>query len=128
MLEYIDKRLPFAIPKVSPTDILPSEDGVKEPVSRGLKKDGDPLDLNTVELSIHARIAQGAYLLGHVIVRVSTSASDSDSSSCAAAYADNTLRSYAMDLLQLSNHGHLCWPYAICLRYCFQWPIISFKG
>ncbi|KAH7370820.1 hypothetical protein BKA65DRAFT_471996 [Rhexocercosporidium sp. MPI-PUGE-AT-0058] len=113
VLEYLDKKLPFAIPKLSPSDILPSEDGTRQAVFLGLKRDGHAPDPGA-ELSIYARIAQGAYLLGHVIDRVR--ASNPDSSSCGAAYVDNTLRLYAMDLLQPTGHGHLCWPYGICLR------------
>ncbi|KAK0122398.1 hypothetical protein ONS95_010638 [Cadophora gregata] len=113
MLDCIDKKLPFAIPSPSPSDILPSEDGTRFQVSIGLSQQGKPADPSTVELSIGARIAQGAYLLGHVIDRVSTS--KPSISSCAAAHVDLTLRSYAMELLKPAGHGHLCWPYAICL-------------
>jgi len=115
MLEYMDKKLPFAIISPRPSDILPSDNGTRIPVSSGLSQHGKPAVPSTVELSIGARIAQGAYLLGHVIDRVS--AAKSNTSSCGAAYVDMTLRSYAMDLLKPAGHGHLCWPYAICLRY-----------
>ncbi|KAG4423432.1 hypothetical protein IFR04_003399 [Cadophora malorum] len=113
MLEYMDKKLPFAIISPRPSDILPSDNGTRIPVSSGLSQHGKPAVPSTVELSIGARIAQGAYLLGHVIDRVS--AAKSNTSSCGAAYVDMTLRSYAMDLLKPAGHGHLCWPYAICL-------------
>ncbi|KAL2066647.1 hypothetical protein VTL71DRAFT_2719 [Oculimacula yallundae] len=113
MLEYIDKNLPFAIPKLEYSGTLPSEDGSRRPISHGLKQYGDTSSPDVTELSVPTRIAQGAYLLGHVIDRVR--ASNPDSSSCGAAQIDVTLRSYAMDLLQPSDHGHLCWPFAICL-------------
>jgi hypothetical protein len=114
MLEYIDKKLPFAIPTPLPTDLLPSDDGTREPASQGLSLHGATPVNTSVALSVHARIAQGAFLLSYVIDRVS--ASDPNSSSCGAAFLDNALRSYAMTLLQPNDHGYLCWPYSICLR------------
>ncbi|PVH80981.1 hypothetical protein DL98DRAFT_588037 [Cadophora sp. DSE1049] len=112
MLEYMDRKLPFAIPSPGPSDILPSEDGTRVPVSSGLSQQGKAPIPSTVELCISARIAQGAYLLGHVIDRVSSS----KLSSCAAAHVDITLRSYAMDLLKPAGHGHLCWPAILVLN------------
>ncbi|KAH7413374.1 hypothetical protein BKA64DRAFT_638037 [Cadophora sp. MPI-SDFR-AT-0126] len=113
MLEYMDRRVPFAIKTPSPSDILPSEDGARIPVSCGLSQEGKWPIPSTVELSVSARIAQGAYLLSYVIDRVSVS--KSTISSCAAAQLDASLRSYALDLLKPAGHSHLCWPYAICL-------------
>lgn len=115
MLEYMDKKLPFAIPTPILSDILPSENGERVSVSSGLSLQGKPPISNPIELCVSARIAQGAYLLGHVIDRVS--AVKSDISSCGAAHVDMTLRSWGMDLLKPAGHSHLCWPYAICLRY-----------
>jgi len=124
MLEYIDKKLPFAIPTPLPTDLLPSDDGTREPASQGMSLHGAMPTNTSVELSVHARIAQGAFLLSYVVDRVS--ASDPNSSSCGAARLDNTLRSYAMTLLQPKGHGHLCWPYSICLRWVsIYFPLIS---
>lgn len=80
MLEYIDKGLPFAIPTPLPYDLLPSDDGTRVLVSQGLKQHGAAPSETSVHLSVHARIAQGAYLLGYVIDRVSES--DPNSSSC----------------------------------------------
>ena len=114
MLEYIDKKLPFAIPTPHPTDILPSDDGTRAPVSQGINLHGTtPIDAS-VELSVHTRIAQGAFLLSHVIDCVN--ASGPNSSACGAAFLDNALRSYAMTLLPPNGHGYFCWPYSICLR------------
>ncbi|TAQ86141.1 hypothetical protein B7494_g5546 [Chlorociboria aeruginascens] len=113
MLEYIDKKLPFAIPTPLLTDILPSDDGSREPVSQGISLDGSTPINNAVELSIYARIAQGIILLSYVIDRVN--GCNPNTTSCGAALLDNALRSYATLLLQSDGHGHFCWPYSICL-------------
>lgn len=113
MLEYIDKKLPFAIPTPLPTDILPSDDGTREPASQGLNLQGATSTNVSLELSVYARIAQGAFLLSYVIERIS--GTDPNTSSCSASYLDNALRSFAMTVLQPSGHGHFCWPYSICL-------------
>ncbi|XMA10366.1 hypothetical protein WAI453_003157 [Rhynchosporium graminicola] len=113
MLEYVPKKLPFAIPDLDWSDILPSGDALRLPISYGLVQHGDTTSPIPVDFSVPTRIAQGAYLLGHVIDRVQSS--NTDSSSCSAAKIDGTLRAYAMDLLQPSEHGHLCWPFAISL-------------
>ncbi len=114
MLEYIDRKLPFAISTPLPTDILPSDDGTREPASQGINVDGGTPADAPAELSIYARVAQGAFLLSYVIDRVS--ASDPNASSCGTVFLDNALRSYAMTLLQPGGLGHLCLPYSICLR------------
>ena len=114
MLEYIDKKLPFAIPTPRLTDLLPSDVGTREPVSHGMTLHGATYVDDSVDLSVHARIAQSAFLLGYVIDRVTTS--NPNSSSCHAACLDNALRSFAMTLLQPNSREHLCWPYSICLR------------
>jgi hypothetical protein len=114
MLEYIDKKLPFAIPTPLYTELLPSDNGIKASASQGLNLHGAAPDDPSVELSIYTRIAQGAFLLGHVISRVGDS--DPNSSSCGAASLDTALRSFAMVCLQPSDCGHLCWPYSLCLR------------
>lgn len=114
MLEYMDEKLPFAIPTPLATDLLPSDDGTKYPTSQDLNLHGRASGGPSVELSIYARIAQGAVLLSYVITRVGES--DLHSSSCGAASLDTALRSFAMICLQPSDSGHLCWPYSLCLR------------
>ncbi len=114
MLEYIDKKLPFAIPTPLLTDLLPSDDGTRQPVCQGINIHGATPTNASGDLSVYATIAQGAFLLSYVIDRVN--GSDPNSSSCGAAFLDNALRSYAMTLLQPNDHGYLCWPYSICLR------------
>jgi len=114
MLDYIDKKLPFAIPTPRLTDLLPSDNGARAVASQGMSLHGAPPTNSNVELSVHARIAQSVFLLIYVIDRVS--AFDPNSSSCGAAFLDSALRSYAMTLLQPNDDGHLCWPYSICLR------------
>jgi hypothetical protein len=114
MLECVDKKLPFAIPTPLLTDLLPSDNGTREPASYGMSLHGAAPITTSTELSVHARIAQGALLLSYVIDRVSSS--NPNSSSCSAVFLDDALRTYAMAVLQPNDDGHLCWPYTICLR------------
>jgi hypothetical protein len=113
-LEFLDAKLPFAIPTPKITNILPSSDGARHPVSHGITLPGDATGGGSVNLSVHARIAQSAFFLSHVIDRVS--ALDPDTSSCGAAILEKKLRAFALTLLETSGRKFLCWPYTICLR------------
>jgi hypothetical protein len=84
---------------------------MRHPVSQRIGE-GDSND--PIKLSVYARIAQSAFLLSHVIDRVS--AWDPNSSSCGAAILDHNLRSFAMALLEPSDRKLHCWPYTMCLR------------
>jgi hypothetical protein len=114
MLEYIDKKLPFAIPTPTSTDLLPATDGTRQPVSRGTGLDKWTIGNDAAKINLHARTAQAAVLLSHVIYRVSSSGPEI--SSCGAGLLDKNLQSFAMDLLQPDGKHHNCWPYSICLR------------
>ena len=114
MLEYLDKKLPFAIPVPLPSDLLPSDDGTRNPVSQGRNMHEAPPGIDSGKLGVYARIAQAAVLLSYVINRLTSSGPFL--SSCSAANLDQSLRSFAMTLLHPDENDHLCSPYGICLR------------
>lgn len=113
MLEYLDKKFPFAIPTPLPSDLLPLENGMREPASHGLKLYKVAHDKRSSGLSVQARIAQSAFLLSHVIDYMR--ASDPKSTLFGAACLDKSLRMFMMMILEeniANNQG----PYTICLR------------
>ena len=114
MLEYLDKRISFAIPDPLPTNLLPSDDGTRNPVSQGINMNEAHAGIGSHKLNVYARIARAAVLLSSVINRVR--ATGPYLSSCSAPHLDRDLRSFTMTLLHPDEKHHLCSPYAICLR------------
>lgn len=114
MLEYLHKKLPFAIPEPRSGDLLPSDNGTIHPVSDGIIVYGKRTISRAGKIGGYGRLAQSSALLGRVLSHII--ASTTNSSSCGAARLDNGLRSFAMTLLQPDEAEYLHSAYSICLR------------